>query len=253
MRSAMTTTIDPQELRQRADEIHWFHTMDLGHGVRVQGDTDPSLMVPKLHLPDLHGKSVLDIGAWDGFMSFEAERRGAERVLATDSFSWHGDGWGTKEGFELAREALGSKVDDQDIDVMDLSPEAVGGTFDVVLCLGVLYHMRDPVGALERAASVTGDLLVLETEVGMLLHRRPAAFFYPGPELRDDPTNWWAPNPAAVIGMLKAVGFSHAEVVWQRNLGRRVGGWAKAKLRRRTDMSLLEAAQRFRFVFHARR
>lgn len=226
--------------------------MDLGDGIQVKGDTDPALMVPKLHLPDLHGKTVLDVGAWDGFMSFEAERRGAARVLATDSFSWHGGGWGTKDGFELARSALDSKVEDREIDVMELSPEAIG-TFDVVLCLGVLYHMRDPVGALERVASVTHDLLVLETEVDMLLQRRPAAAFYPTDELQDDPTNWWAPNPAAVLGMLRAVGFSQAEVVWQRNLARRVGGWAKAKLRGAADMSLLDAAQRFRFVFHARK
>ena len=250
---AVTAITDPQELRRRAAEIQWFHSMDLGHGVRVEGATDPALMVPKLHLPDLRGKRVLDIGAWDGFMSFEAERRGAASVLATDSFSWHGAGWGTKDGFELARRALDSKVEDQEIDVTELSPEAVGGTFDVVLFLGVLYHMRDPVGALERVASVTRELAVVETEVGMLLHRRPAAFFYPGAELGDDPTNWWAPNPAAVIGMLRAVGFVHAEVVWRRNLASRIGGWTKAKARGATDMSLLEAAQRFRFVFHARK
>jgi tRNA (mo5U34)-methyltransferase len=246
----VTATVDSKELERRASEIHWFHSMDLGHDVRVKGDTDPALMVPRLHLPDLHGKSVLDVGAWDGFMSFEAERRGAARVLATDSFSWHGDGWGTKAGFELAREALGSRVEDREIDVMELSPDAIG-SFDVVMFLGVLYHMRDPVGALERVASVTGDLLVLETEVGMLLRRRPAAFFYPGAELLEDHTNWWAPNPAAVLGMLRAVGFAKAEVVWQRNLARRVGGWAKAKARGEADMSLREAAQRFRFVFHA--
>jgi hypothetical protein len=51
--------------------------------------------------------------AWDGFFSFEAERRGAQRVLATDSFCWDVGGWGTKAGFELARRALGSKVEDK--------------------------------------------------------------------------------------------------------------------------------------------
>lgn len=246
----MTTSISPDEVRRRAAEIHWFHSMDLGHGVRVKGDTDPAIMVPRLQLPDLHGSEVLDIGAWDGFMSFEAERRGAARVLATDSFSWGGGGWGTKAGFELAREALDSKVEDREIDVMDLSPDEIG-TFDVVFLLGVLYHMRDPLGALERAASVTRNQLVLETEVGTLLNRRPAAAFYPDAEMNDDPTNWWAPNPPAVLGMLKAVGFSRAEVVWQRGLGRRLGGWARAKLRNETDMTLADAAQRFRFVFHA--
>jgi tRNA (mo5U34)-methyltransferase len=249
-RGGHPVSIAPDDFRRRAAEIRWFHSMDLAHGVRVHGATDPAEMVPKLRLPDLCGKEVLDVGAWDGFMSFEAERRGAARVLATDSYSWSGKGWGTKAGFELAREALGSKVEDYDIDVMDLSPEKVG-TFDVVLCLGVLYHMRDPIGALERVASVTRDLLVLETDVGMLLQRRPAAAFYPDNELLDDPTNWWSPNPPAVLGMLRSVGFHKADVVWERGLVQRLAGWAKAKLRGETDLPLLEIAQRFRAVFHA--
>ena len=79
--------------------------------------------------------TVLDIGSWDGFFAFEAERRGASRVLATDSFCWNGDGWGTKDG-SIARKVFNSKVEDLEIDVLELSPEKVG-TFDLVLCLGV--------------------------------------------------------------------------------------------------------------------
>ena len=76
-----------------------------------------------------------------------------------------------------------------------------GGTFDVVLLLGVLYHLRDPLEVLERVRSVTKTLLVLETEVGMLLTRRPAAEFLRATEFNDDPTNWWAPNVPAMVGM----------------------------------------------------
>jgi tRNA (mo5U34)-methyltransferase len=244
--------VAPDELRRRVRAVTWFHTMDLGDGIVTDGHSQPAQILPRLALPDLTGKTVLDIGAWDGFYSFEAERRGAARVVATDSFSWGGAGWGTKAGFELAREALGSDVEDVEVDVMDLDPARLG-TFDVVLFLGVLYHMRDPIGALERAAAMTGGLLVVETEVGMLLHRRPAAEFYPGDELAGDPTNWWAPNPAAVLGMLRAVGFSDVEVVWRRSLHRRIGGWLVNRTRSTTDMSLVESMRRFRFVFHARR
>ena len=74
---------------------------------------------------------------------------------------------GTKAGFELARKALDSKVEDLSIDVLDLSPERIG-KFDLVLILGVLYHMRHPLLALERVASVTKDQLVLETHVDFL-------------------------------------------------------------------------------------
>jgi tRNA (mo5U34)-methyltransferase len=248
----MSALVEPEDLRRRAEQVRWFHTMDLGNGITTSGATDPSTFVPRLCLPDLAGKQVLDVGAWDGYFSFECERRGAARVVASDSYSWGGAGWGSKAGFEIAREALGSNVEDVHLDVMELDPARIG-TFDVVLFLGVLYHMRDPLGALERVSSVTSDLLIVETEVGMLLNRRPAAAFYPGAELARDPTNWWAPNPAAVSGMLRSVGFRTVEVAWKRGLGRRMLGWAHNKARRRSDMTLLEAMQRFRFVFHARK
>ena len=238
------------DLARRADAIRWYHRMDLGHGLVTDGLNDPQVGLARLHLPtDLSGQHVLDVGAWDGFYSFEAERRGAERVLATDSFSWDGGGWGTKAGFELAREALGSKVEDRTIDVFELSPQEVG-TFDVVLFLGVLYHMKDPVGAVEHVASVTRGQLVLETEVDLMLSRRPAAAFYSGTDLNDDPTNWWGPNPAAVIGMLRAAGFRRAEVVWSRPLTARLAGWARHRFSNQRR-PLRDALQRHRAVFHA--
>jgi tRNA (mo5U34)-methyltransferase len=97
-----------------------------------------------------------------------------------------------------------------DIDVVDLTPARVG-TFDLVLFLGVLYHVRDPLMILEKVAAVTAGQLIIETVVDMIGVSRPAAAFYPGRELNDDPTNWWGPNEAAVRGMLHAVGFSRVE------------------------------------------
>lgn len=174
---------------------------------------DTPVRLARLDLPaSLAGKQVLDIGAWDGFFSFEAERRGAARVVAADYYSWHGTGWGTKAGFELARAALGSRVEDVDVDVMDLSPERVG-TFDIVFFLGVLYHVRHPLLALERVASVTREMLIVETVIDMVGVRRPAVAFYPDRELNDDPTNWWAPNVPAMDGMLRAVGFRRVRTV----------------------------------------
>lgn len=200
------------DLRSRVAAVQWYHTMNLG-GIVTNGVDDTPQRLARLELPaSLDGRSVLDIGAWDGFFSFECERRGASRVVAADYYSWHGSGWGTKAGFQLAREALGSRVEDIDIDVMDLSPERVG-TYDVVLFLGVLYHLRHPLLALERVASVTRDLLIVETVVDMVGLRRPAMAFYPDRELNNDPTNWWAPNITAMEGMLRDVGFRNVRTV----------------------------------------
>jgi tRNA (mo5U34)-methyltransferase len=241
--------IDTVDLRSRAEAIRWYHSMDLGQGVLAKGINDPVEGVSRLRLPDLGGKTVLDIGAWDGAYSFEADRRGASRVLATDSYSWGGGGWGSKEGFELAREALDSNVEDRTIDVFDLSPASVG-TFDVVLFLGVLYHLRDPIGALEHVASVTDELAIVETEVDLMLLSRPAAALYPGTELNTDPTNWWGLNVPAVTGLLRTVGFRRVETVWKRSLPQRFGGWVR-HLRDEHRRPLGDALQRHRAVFHA--
>lgn len=211
--SGVEDRIDPQALRAEIEQIRWWHQIDLGGGIVTPGiDVTPARLA-EIRMPeDLSGLSVLDIGAWDGFFSFEAERRGARRVLATDSFCWDGGGWGTRKGFELARRVLGSRVEDKWIQVLDLSPETVG-TFDLVLFLGVLYHMKHPLLALERVASVTTGQLIMQTQVDMLAVDRPALAFYPGSELGGDPTNWFAPNPAALTAMLETVGFRTIEII----------------------------------------
>ena len=113
-----------EELLQQVTAIRWFHRINLGNGVVTPGVDDTPAKLKRLHLPpSFAGKTVLDIGAWDGFFSFEAERRGASRVVAVDSYSWTGDGWGKKAGFELARRALDSKVEDREMEVLDLAPE----------------------------------------------------------------------------------------------------------------------------------
>jgi tRNA (mo5U34)-methyltransferase len=232
-------------IREEIAKVKWFHRIDLGGGVTTPGYVN-SMSAKQLGIEDLSGKSVLDIGAWDGFYSFQAERCGARRVLATDSFIWSGGGgWKTgKSGFELARRVLKSKVEDKTIDVMDLSPEGVG-VFDVVLFLGVLYHLRHPLLALERIAGVTGELLVLETQVDAIHYPRPAMVFYPERELADDATNWWGPNPAAVEAMLRTVGFRDVRMIEMYVPEKGSNPWV--------GPGQLGADEQGRAVFHARR
>jgi tRNA (mo5U34)-methyltransferase len=249
------TTIEP-ELRDQAARVNWFHSIELAPGLTTSGIDPTADRLHLLRLPaDLSGKTVLDVGAWDGFFSFEAERRGASRVVAADHFAWHGENWSSKAGFELARRALHSHVEDVDIDVMDLSPELVG-TFDLVLFLGVLYHLRHPLLALERIAGVTGAQLILETHVDLTWTRRPAMAFYPGLELGWDPTNWWGPNPAAVKAMLEVVGFKRVELVTPNSFtyraartARRAANYANLAIKHRARPRTHPAQGRA--VFHA--
>jgi tRNA (mo5U34)-methyltransferase len=219
--------LSTDELRQAVGRIRWFHQIDLGRGVVTPGFDRTLKKAQTIKLPaDLSGKSVLDIGAWDGFFSFEAERRGAQRVVAIDRQVWTApvgpdNPWSGQEGFNLARAALGSRVEDADVGIHELSPERIG-TFDVVLFLGVFYHLPDPLVVLERVASVTRERLIVETHADLLGLRRPAMAYYPGDELQGDDTNWWGPNLALLEALLRSHGFGRIEVAHRERLPYRV-------------------------------
>jgi tRNA (mo5U34)-methyltransferase len=167
-----------------------------------------------LRLPDLAGKTVLDVCARDGYFSFAAERLGAARVVSMDASAWSRPGG--KDRFQYARKALASRVEDLEMEVWDISPESVG-EFDVVLFIDALHRMRHPLLALERVAGVTKERLVVETLVDVTFLRSPAAAFYPWKMLGEE-TNWWGPNRAAVIGMLRDLGFDRATAFPARRL-----------------------------------
>jgi tRNA (mo5U34)-methyltransferase len=161
-----------------------------------------------LHLPDLAGKTVLDVGVNGGYFSLAAERLGASRVVAVDTLACRRPQ--DEAVFQRTKNALASKVEKLELEVLDIGPETVG-QFDVVLLLGVLNQVREPLRVLERIASVTKELLVLEAVVDMTLTPTPVAEFRPWEQSRQQ-TTWWGPNRAAVRGMLLSVGFE--EVVF---------------------------------------
>lgn len=195
--------------------ITWFHSFALPGGENVEGIRPLKLLRAEADLilpPDLSGRTVLDIGAWDGFFSFEAESRGASDVLATDHFCWSGAGWGTKAGFDHVHTRLGSNVRSVDVDVPDLDPNVLG-RFDHVLLLGVLYHVKDPYRCLEAAAAMCSDHLVVETVTAMAHEPTPVMRLFRPSELASDPTNFWAPNLPALEVMLSSMGFSRIEAM----------------------------------------
>lgn len=236
-----------EDLKIELDKINWHHTIDLGNGIVTPGKSDNISKLARIGLPeDLSGKSVLDIGAWDGFFSFEAEKRGANRILAIDSWVWQ-VAPSKKSGFNLARRILKSKVEDKEIEVLDISPEKIG-TFDLTLFLGVLYHMRHPLLALERVFSVTKEMAIVETETDMLDIERPAIAFYPGKELEGDPTNWYGPNPQAVEAMLKVAGFNKVALFSKTPISYRAEYiWQSGKQK----IAPKDRIKRARMVFHA--
>jgi tRNA (mo5U34)-methyltransferase len=208
---------------QRVHSVHyWRHRIELPGGLVTPGSRDRRFF-NALQLGSLRGKSVLDIGAWDGLFSFEAERNGAQSVLATDVWAdapedpeWWKNIREGPAGFLLARAALRSSVKYKNVSVYDLSPSVVG-TFDVVLFLGVLYHLKDPFMALRNVASVTREVAVVETHAVRSLTRAPILRFYPEEELGSNPSNWWGPNLECLRRMLVCSGFAKMRVLPNRS------------------------------------
>jgi tRNA (mo5U34)-methyltransferase len=236
--------IRPEELQAEADSVAWFHTIDLGRGVTTRGLSDPSATVRRDQLPEFAGKTVLDIGAWDGYYSYLAERSGATRVVALDHYVWGVDMFaretywnechksGTlpdhrrdttdfwqpnlpgRRGFELAHRALESKVEPVLADFTTTDLDTLGA-FDVVLYLGVLYHMKEPLTCLERVRAVTRQIAVIETAALDIptADGSPLLAFHPGGDLNRDFGNWYEPNIEAIEALVLAAGFTRVEVV----------------------------------------
>ncbi len=155
----------------------WYHTIDLPGGIATPGEYDHRPIVPKVPLPDrLDGLRCLDVGTQDGFWAFEMERRGAASVVAIDVERIEDLDWPEprpelgedaheflvrrQRAFEIAREALGSKVERRFVSVYDLRPDNVG-TFDFAFLGTLLHHLRDPIGALQSVRRVVDGQLVL--------------------------------------------------------------------------------------------
>jgi tRNA (mo5U34)-methyltransferase len=200
------------DIEAEASKLHWYHCIRLAPGYTTPGIVGWSADTPgweeKYLFPsaqELRGKSLLDIGAMNGFFAFEAERRGASPVVAIDR-----DPPGfpdAREAFNFAARTLQSSVTYRVRSVYDLEPTDFG-TFDFVLMYGVLYHLKFPLYGLYRAASVCRDVFLLETHVTLKDdYSWPMMLFYPGEELNNDPTNWWGPNPRCVDALVEHLGF----------------------------------------------
>jgi tRNA (mo5U34)-methyltransferase len=214
-------------LRDRIDALGpWFHNMKLGEHWTAPdhflGDY-PNAKFQRFapHLPaDLSGRSVLDIGCNAGFYSIEMKRRGADRVIGIDSDERY------LAQARLAADALGyDDVEFRNLSVYDVG--ALGERFDLVIFMGVLYHLRHPLLALDLIREhVAGDLLLFQSmqrgstqvmeldedygfdETMMFAESGFPKLHFVERQYAHDWTNWWIPNRACAEAMLRASGFS---------------------------------------------
>lgn len=183
---------------------NWHHDFEILPGLRTKGVYDPQVILDWLELPaDLTDARVLDIGPSDGFFTMQLARRGAN-VTAVD--------YRTKEqsGFHLMERFSGIAAEYVHSNLYDL-PQRRLGRFDIVLFLGVLYHLPDPYRGLAIAADLcaTDARFFLETVAfNVPRSEEPLMRFFPGRSLNDDLTNFWGQNETCVRELLQDVGFS---------------------------------------------
>lgn len=211
--------MDRAEIRRLVESVpHWHHTFHFSGGISTDGGYDPRGLLKQIELPDLTGLRVLDVGTRDGFFAFACERAGAREVVALD----HVDPDVT--GFEVARRILGSKVEYARENIYQISREKYG-SFDLILFLGVLYHLRDPLLALDRLRSVCDGRMVVESlvcdtrlftgfeqtttleAIAPALASIPIAQFLPAGRFHIDATNKWVPNLTGLIALVEDAGF----------------------------------------------
>jgi tRNA (mo5U34)-methyltransferase len=197
----------------------WHRRWEIFEGVFTPGRNSVSALLDGVGLPkDLRGRRVLDVGAFNCCFSFECERRGAAEVVAIDLQDPR------DLGFVTLSNLLGSHVRFDQGSVYNLDRASLG-EFDIVLFLGVLYHLRYPLLALDQLRKVTKGTLFLETMVidnrfleggkdfqalqdyHPALTNVPLWQFHKGDELANDHSNWFGPNIRAVLDGLGSAGF----------------------------------------------
>jgi tRNA (mo5U34)-methyltransferase len=224
------------EIRSELKRLEpWFHRIDLGGGLYTKTESvmgepvdhplAPWQTIQKLLPSDLGDKTILDVGCNAGFYSFETKRRGAARVLGIDGQRQH-----VRQGV-FVREVLGLDVEFRRLNVYELTPRTIG-QFDITLALGLLYHLKHPILALENLYQVTKELLIIETAIlppelapssvihplgtsQMLLH--PLALVENPSNAKEQVFNWFLPSVAALQGLLRTTGFEEVKVIEVKN------------------------------------
>ncbi len=200
----------------KKEDIKWWHRIKLSdgnytNGLVRHGEDGGNWPTTRFGIPaDLTGKTVLDVGAWDGFFSFEAEKRNALKVTASDCKPGEGGNWGGTVGFNFAKEDLKSKVEWKPLDIVNEEHVKSMEPQDIVLCYGVLYHLPEPIKMIKHLSTLTNEYCLLETAV-CSLEDVDKIDYKPGHE--NDPTNYYYPTPKWIINRAKENGFKDAQMI----------------------------------------
>jgi tRNA (mo5U34)-methyltransferase len=196
----MISDSEASEFIDHSDFV-WHQRFYLSQNVATPGVNDIEWLWSTLGIPEsLNTASVLDIGTSNGGVAFMAERRGAKRVVAVDVVG------PDHFGFERIRRALDSKVEFVKAPIYEL-PELLEEQFDAVFCLGVLYHLRHPLLALDALRRLTRGTLYVESAISGTPGDASGAAFYRFDELNHDSSNWFSPTIRGLVDWVESAGF----------------------------------------------
>jgi tRNA (mo5U34)-methyltransferase len=228
----MHSQLPPEQIRARVEALEpWFHQIDLGHGIKTKSrpvGTEPvdhpwgTWQIVRRCLPqDLAGKSVLDVGCNAGFYTVQAKQMNAGHVLGVDSQRLH-----IRQARFVSR-VLGLDIEYRRMSVYDLSPAGTG-KFDITLALGLIYHCKHPLLALQKLFQVTREQLILESAVlapahpfesfqeelgGLDCRFHALAYVENDPACKEAVYNWFVPSVDCLAAMMKDVGFTGVVVI----------------------------------------
>lgn len=197
-----------KELQEKISKVHrWFHVVPLGTKIKTPGIYDMSIdsWISGLLPSDLSGKNILDIGAYDGRWTFECEKRNAKKITAIDVWQYTEDQG--RLPFDVCKEILGSTSTLVEMSVYDI--EKLNEKFDLVLYLGVYYHLLDPMHALKKIYDVCKDLVIMEGAV--LETDRSLCYALKPREISGDPTNFYLFSPTFLERCALSLGFKKIE------------------------------------------
>ena len=244
-------------LKEIKNHFLWYHSFDLGNGEKVTGIIEEKGGITEqrytkefsfYHLPkSLEGLSVLDIAGWDGALSFECEKRGANRVvlanlknIAQMDYAMAGKGsWKTykenlsspwtnfledgswSKGARLMKQYYNSQIEIVESTIYELD-KVLDSSFDLVLCCGLLYHLRDPLKALQICRRLTKKQIIVESMClskkrtlmynflpNFLGRRKPIVEYWPQ---QGDGSDWWCFSVEALMEMMKDADFKNIEI-----------------------------------------
>jgi 2-polyprenyl-3-methyl-5-hydroxy-6-metoxy-1,4-benzoquinol methylase len=206
-------------IQEQAEEINWWHSIKLSEDYTTKGRVgadhcSSEAITNRFGMPlDMTGKTVLDVGTFDGLMAFEAEKRGAKEVAAIDLYQGSGE---NSDGFHFAKAVLKSQVEFDMVSIESFN-EHHNIKYDIVLLYGTIYHVDNPIQHLHALSNLCKEYALIETAIAQTNYGDKSVWEF-NYGFDNDETNKWYPTLNGLKNVLKYVGFKSVELIYNNGI-----------------------------------